>query len=121
MSINGPMQRQLENAAIATGDLAKIEAAAPPVPPETCPAIDFALLLTDSIQGDLGTMREGMQFTRRKTVPKDELIDDLLDREAGLSGLKLRLEELRTANDQLRRSGAYWHRAARELAKAAGD
>jgi hypothetical protein len=94
---------------------------APPVPPETCPRVDELSTLLDAISGDLDTFREGLDFGRRKTVDKAEVIELLLDQSANLAGARVRLEELRAANAQLRESGRYWreqHRVTAELLEA---
>ena len=95
--------------------LAEFEKNAPIVPEETCPAIDVARQMVGGWADSLVLLAEEIQRnSRSKDAPRwcEELLE--LDRLA--ASVALRLEELRTANDQLRRSGAYWHKAARELA-----
>lgn len=90
---------------------------APTIPAETCPIIDRVSMSLDAIAGDLETFREGLAYNRRKTVDNADVLETLLDAEANLAGLRLKLEELRNANDQLRESGRYW----RGVAKGAND
>jgi hypothetical protein len=93
----------------------RLEAQRPPLPFETCPLVDQLSTLADAISADVGTVREGL-IRSRSSIAR-EAGDELLDTEANLASLRLQLEDLRTANGQLRASVQYWRRAARELAK----
>lgn len=95
---------------------ALLKADAPPVPPETCPAIDGLSTLADAIAGDIGLVREGL--ARSTSTIAREAAGELLDTESNLATMRLRLEDLRRANDQLRASGRYWYQAAERLSQA---
>jgi len=102
---------------------AAFRAAAPRVPPETCPDVDKLQMSLSAIDGDLGRIREEMGLCGQRASKADllgrigEWEEELLDAEAGLAGAGLRLEELRKANEQLRESSLYWRQAAERLGR----
>lgn len=96
---------------------AQAKAEAPPVPPETCPMVDSLSTLMDAIAGDIATFREGMSYGSRKTIAKDEVMEILLQTEQGIASARLKFEDLRNANEQLRTSGRFWRIRFRALAK----
>lgn len=96
-------------------ELAK--AAAPIVPAETCPMIDPLSVLLSAIGCDLETFADGLDSSRRKTVAVDEVKELILDQRGNLASARRQLEDIRTANEQLRDSGRYW----RGVAKGANE
>lgn len=110
-------QRELEAAAIRTGDLAAIERAAPEYPAETCPQIDSLQVLCTAVSADLSLVSDAVEASDSEYLRDLGTADDVSNAQAGLETIVQRLEFLREANDQLRRSGRYWHAAARRLAE----
>lgn len=106
-----------QNRALNSGDRKAILAAKPPIPPETCPIVDQVSERWSAIDGDLERIREEMSLCDKRATKTDllgritEWEEELLDASASIAGLRLKLEELRIANDQLRKSSWYWRRA----------
>ena len=86
---------------------------APRVPPETCPIAESLQATLGGLSADIGLFREEIEDSKRKTWPCEEVEERLVYFEQLLAGLRLRIEELRLANEQLRESGRYWRGAAK--------
>lgn len=85
---------------------AKIKA--PIIPPATCPEVDSLSTLLDAIGADLSTFLDDTALRRRKTYDREEVRELLHQTAEGMASARLRLEDLRNANDQLRSSGRHW-------------
>lgn len=85
--------------------------------------VDRLSALLDAISGDLQRIREEMSLCGQRATKADllgritEWEEELLSADSAMAGGRLRLEELRLANDQLRRSSYYWRCAADALAE----
>jgi hypothetical protein len=102
--------------ALMSGDLAKMKAAAPRIPEETCPTIDTLREVVGGVGDSLDTIRDQVERSRARTLKSEGILDEFHDLGALIAGVKLRLEDLRTDNDQLRRSSYFWYQAAKRLA-----
>lgn len=95
---------------------AEAKSQAPEVPPETCPICDALRELVGALSDDLTTFCEGMNYNRRSTIDKADVREIVHQTVEGMATVRLRIEELRNANDMLRNSGRYWRMRARALA-----
>jgi DNA-binding protein H-NS len=84
----------------------------PPIPEQTCPIVDRVSAMADASMGDLERIAEELRNheDEEHAAEVDEIIENLRK-------YRLLLEDLRTANEQLRVSGVYWRNAARDLAR----
>lgn len=86
---------------------------APLIPAETCPIAEGLQTLLSALSGDLGTFREELDFSKRKTVDKADVAERLLYFDEMLASVSLKVEELRASNEGLRDCGRYWRGAAK--------
>lgn len=83
-------------------------------PPNTCPQIDNLSIHFDAISGDLETFRD--QYLEFHDEPEKAEVEEIVAQTiAGLQSLRVELEALRRANEQLRQCGAFWYKKASEL------
>jgi hypothetical protein len=90
---------------------------APTFPGDTCPVIDQIKVRLDAIEADLALVRGEIASSRLKA--KDELVDQMHYIDRTLAGVSHRFEELRADNANLRASGRYWYRIARDWLRPA--
>lgn len=102
-------------AALRSGQLVLMRAHRPLIPAESCPMIDRAAKRAAAAMSRGIALQDKLAGVRgARAMGAHDLAAQLIEELCILEGF---LEEIRTANDQLRRSSYYWRRAADEIEK----